>query len=43
MQAQLNRYGGPTADIDARMAFYIEHGMEQSGIDGYRETRPDFS
>ncbi len=43
MQAQLNRYGGPTADIDARMDFYIEHGMEQSGIDGYRETRPDFS
>jgi glyoxylase-like metal-dependent hydrolase (beta-lactamase superfamily II) len=43
MQAQLNRYGGPTADIDARMEFYIEHGMEQSGIDGYRETRPDFS
>ncbi len=43
MQAQLNRYGGPTADIDARMAFYTEHGMEKSGIDGYRETRPDFS
>ena len=43
MQAQLNRYGGPTADIDARMTFYKEHGMEKSGIDGYRETRPDFS
>ena len=43
MQAQLNRYGGPTADIDARMDFYREHGMEQSGIDGYRQTRPDFS
>ena len=43
MQAQLNRFGGPTADIDARMNFYTEHGMEKSGIDGYRETRPDFS
>ena len=43
MQAQLNRFGGPTADIDARMKFYKEHGMEKSGIDGYRETRPDFS
>ena len=43
MQAQLNRYGGPTADIDARMIFYTEHGMEKFGIDGYRETRPDFS
>lgn len=43
MQAQLNRYGGPTADIDERMDFYIKHGMEKSGIDGYRETRPDFS
>ena len=43
MQAQLNRYGGPTADIDSRMTFYREHGMEKSGIDGYRETRPDFS
>ena len=43
MQAQLNRHGGPTADIDARMDFYKTHGMEQDGIDGYRETRPDFS
>ncbi len=43
MQAQLNRYGGPTADIDARMAFYAENGMEEEGIDGYRQTRPDFS
>ena len=43
MQAQLNRFGGPTADIDARMDFYTEHGMEKSGIAGYRETRPDFS
>ena len=43
MQAQLNRYGGPTADIDARMAFYAENGMEKKGIDGYRQTRPDFS
>lgn len=43
MQAQLNRYGGPTSDIDTRMNFYKEHGMEQTGIDGYRETRPDFS
>lgn len=43
MQAQLNRYGGPTADIDARMDFYAENGMEQEGIDGYRATRPDFS
>jgi len=42
MQAQLNRLGGPTADIDARMAFYAENGMEQAGIDGYRQTRPDF-
>jgi glyoxylase-like metal-dependent hydrolase (beta-lactamase superfamily II) len=43
MQAQLNRYGGPTADIDARMAFYAENGMEKEGTDGYRQTRPDFS
>ena len=43
MQAQLNRYGGPTADIDARMAFYTENGMEKEGTDGYRQTRPDFS
>ena len=43
MQSQLNRFGGPTADIDARMDFYTEHGMEKSGITGYRETRPDFS
>ena len=43
MQAQLNHYGGPTADIDARMDFYAENGMEQEGIDGYRATRPDFS
>lgn len=43
MQAQLNRYGGPTADIDARMAFYAENGMEEDGIEGYRRTRPDFS
>lgn len=43
MQAQLNRFGGPTADIDARMDFYAENGMEQEGIDGYRQTRPDFS
>ena len=43
MQAQLNRHGGPTADMDARMAFYTENGMEQKGIDGYRRTRPDFA
>ena len=43
MQAQLNRFGGPTADIDARMEFYTANGMEKSGIDGYRNTRPDFS
>ena len=43
MQAQLNRFGGPTADIDARMDFYIANGMERSGIDGYRNSRPDFS
>jgi glyoxylase-like metal-dependent hydrolase (beta-lactamase superfamily II) len=43
MQAQLNRFGGPTADIDARMEFYRENGMEKAGIDGYRQTRPDFS
>lgn len=43
MQAQLNRYGGPTADMDARLAFYAENGMEEEGIEGYRRTRPDFS
>jgi len=43
MQAQLNRYGGPTADIDARMAFYTVNGMEAEGTNGYRRTRPDFS
>jgi len=43
MQAQLNRLGGPTADIDARMAFYTANGMEKLGVDGYRKTRPDFS
>jgi glyoxylase-like metal-dependent hydrolase (beta-lactamase superfamily II) len=43
MQAQLNRYGGPTADLDARMAFYAENGMEEEGTDGYRRTRPDFA
>ena len=43
MQAQLNRHGGPTADIDARLAFYAENGMDEEGADGYLETRPDFS
>ncbi len=43
MQAQLNHFGGPTADIDARMMFYTENGMEKEGTDGYRQTRPDFS
>jgi glyoxylase-like metal-dependent hydrolase (beta-lactamase superfamily II) len=43
MQAQLNRYGGPTADIDARIAFYREHGMGDEGAVGYRDTRPDFA
>ena len=43
MQVQLNRFGGPTADVEARLAFYAEHGMEEEGIAGYRRTRPDFS
>ncbi len=43
MQAQLNRHGGPTADIDARLAFYARNGMDDAGAEGYVETRPDFS
>ena len=43
MHAQLNRHGGPTADIDARLAFYAENGMGEDGAAGYLETRPDFS
>lgn len=43
MQAQLNRHGGPTADIEARLAFYTENGMGEEGVQGYRNTRPDFS
>jgi glyoxylase-like metal-dependent hydrolase (beta-lactamase superfamily II) len=43
MQAQLNRLGGPTADIEARFAFYTENGMEAESIEGYRRNRPDFS
>ncbi|MEE8332568.1 MAG: MBL fold metallo-hydrolase [Alphaproteobacteria bacterium] len=43
MQAQLNRHGGPTADMDARIQFYRDNGMEDDGADGYVETRPDFA
>ena len=43
LQAQLNRYNGPTADIDARLAFYAKNGMDDEGAAGYVETRPDFS
>ena len=43
MQAQLNRCGGPTADMEARFAFYAENGMEEEALDGYRRNRPDFS
>jgi glyoxylase-like metal-dependent hydrolase (beta-lactamase superfamily II) len=43
LHAQLNRYGGPTADIDARLAFYAENGMGEEGATGYLETRPDFT
>lgn len=43
MQVQLNRLGGPTADLEARLAFYARHGMEQEALEGYRRTRPDFT
>jgi len=43
MHAQLNRHGGPTADMDARMRFYQENGMGEDGVEGYRDTRPDFA
>ena len=43
MQAQLNRFGGPTADIGARMTFYRSHGMTQNSANGYRAKRPDFA
>jgi len=43
MQAQLNRHGGPTADMDARLGFYRQNGMDDAGADGYLDTRPDFA
>jgi len=43
MQAQLNRHGGPTADIETRLKFYTENGMNEAGVQGYRDTRPDFA
>jgi glyoxylase-like metal-dependent hydrolase (beta-lactamase superfamily II) len=43
MQAHLNRLGGATADIDARLAFYAANGINDDGAVGYRHTRPDFA
>src|SRR5690606_33325923 len=43
MQVQLNRLGGATADVEARLAFYARHGMEEEALEGYRQTRPDFT
>jgi glyoxylase-like metal-dependent hydrolase (beta-lactamase superfamily II) len=43
MQAHLNRLGGATADIDARLKFYAAHGIADEGALGYREKRPDFA
>ena len=43
LQAHLNRLGGATADMDARLAFYVKNGMGDEAVAGYRTHRPDFS
>ncbi len=43
MQVQLNRAGGPTADIPSRLKFYAANGMKEKSIEGYKSRRPDFS
>jgi glyoxylase-like metal-dependent hydrolase (beta-lactamase superfamily II) len=43
MQAHLNRLGGATADVDARIAFYAANGIAEESAVGYRMKRPDFS
>jgi glyoxylase-like metal-dependent hydrolase (beta-lactamase superfamily II) len=43
MQAHLNRLGGATADIDARLRFYAANGITDEGAVGYRHRRPDFA
>lgn len=42
-QAHLNRLGGATADVDARLRFYAANGIADESAVGYRMKRPDFS
>ncbi len=43
LQAQLNAAGGVTADLDHRLNFYRDNGLDDEAVEGYRKERPDFA
>jgi glyoxylase-like metal-dependent hydrolase (beta-lactamase superfamily II) len=43
LQAHVNQGDGVTADLERRVVFYRQHGLDDDAIAGYRAARPDFS